>query len=87
MVNDFFGGRLLRGEVFTAAGEQAGFHWWNVLDSGVELDLTLEQFKSGQRVVGRDVVERPRPFPKRRKDEYLVLRERVAERLGWYPAV
>ncbi|MFC4909104.1 YunG family protein [Actinomadura gamaensis] len=85
VVNDFFGGRLVRGEVRTAEGESAGFHWWNLLDSGLELDLTRDQFRDGQTVVGRELVERPRPFPKYRKAEYLVLRGRVAERLGWYP--
>jgi hypothetical protein len=60
-------------------------HWWNLLDSGVELDLTHEQFLDGQKVVRQEVVERPRPYPRFRKDEYVLLRDRVAERLGWYP--
>lgn len=85
VVNDFFGGRLVRGEVFTAGGEPVCFHWWNRLDNGLELDLTLEQFLEGQTVVQRQVIDRPRPYPRYRKDEYKLLRDRIAEHLGWYP--
>jgi hypothetical protein len=72
------------GEVRIGA-EQRGYHWWNRLPSGVELDLTREQFRCGQLVVGgRAVVRPPGPLP-RRWDEYLVLRARVGERLGELP--
>ena len=46
VVNDIFGGYLMVGEVHLD-GEQHGFHWWNRLSSGVELDLTREQFRLG----------------------------------------
>ncbi|RFU43384.1 hypothetical protein DZF91_01460 [Actinomadura logoneensis] len=85
VVHDFFGGRLVRGEVFTAGGEPVCMHWWNLLDSGVELDLTLDQFRDGQRVVRRETVERPLPYPRFRKDEYILLRDRMATHLGHYP--
>jgi hypothetical protein len=81
IVNDIFGGDLMVGEVHLD-GDQHGFHWWNRLPSGVELDLTHEQFQRGQTVTATRVVERPPgPLP-RRWDEYLLLRKRVIEHLG-----
>jgi hypothetical protein len=84
IVHDLLGGDLMLGEVYLN-GDQHGFHWWNRLPSGVELDLTLEQFQQGQSVTAARVVERPPgPLP-RRWDEYLLLRERVVEHLGHLP--
>lgn len=84
IVNDLFGGELMVGEVHLD-GEQHGFHWWNRLPSGVELDLTHEQFRDGQQVTEAQVVVRPPgPLP-RRWEEYLLLRERVTEHLGRLP--
>ncbi|MGW5098661.1 YunG family protein [Streptomyces nodosus] len=84
IVNDLFGGDLVVGEVH-CDGEQQGFHWWNRLPSGVELDLTYEQFTRGQTVSAGRVVERPPgPLP-RRWEEYLLLRERVTKYLGRFP--
>jgi len=83
VVNDIFGGDLMVGEVH-CGGEQHGFHWWNRLPSGVELDLTREQFRDGQTVTAARVVERP-PGPLRRWEEYLLLRERVIKHLGRRP--
>lgn len=85
IVNDVFGGDLMVGEVYLPDGAQRGFHWWNRLPSGVELDLTREQFQDGQTVAAARVVERPPgPLP-RRWEEYLLLRERVTEHLGRLP--
>lgn len=84
IVNDIFGGDLVVGEVHLN-NEQRGFHWWNRLPSGVELDLTHEQFQDGQSVTAARVVPRPPgPLP-RRREEYLLLRERVVEHLGHLP--
>ncbi|MGW9030780.1 YunG family protein [Streptomyces sp. NPDC055722] len=84
IVNDVFGGDLMVGEVHLE-GTQHGFHWWNRLPSGVELDLTREQFQRGQTITAVRVVERPPgPLP-RRWEEYLLLRERVIEHLGSLP--
>nr|WP_265863521.1 hypothetical protein [Streptomyces sp. SKN60] len=84
IVNDLFGGDLVVGEVHLD-GEQHGYHWWNRLPNGVELDLTREQFLRGELVGAARVVERPPgPLP-RRWDEYLLLRTRVAARLGELP--
>lgn len=84
VVHDIFGGDLVVGEVHHA-GAPVGFHWWNRLASGVELDLTREQFRLGQSVGAARVVRRPPgPLP-RRWAEYELLRARVAARLGPLP--
>ncbi|MFD7227127.1 hypothetical protein [Streptomyces sp. NPDC059881] len=84
IVNDIFGGDLMVGEVHLD-GEQHGFHCWNRLPSGIELDLTREQFQHGQTITAaRSVTRPPGPLP-RRREEYLLLRERVAKHLGHLP--
>ena len=83
IVSDVFGGDLMLGEV-RLDGVQHGHHWWNRLPSGVELDLTYEQFQRGQIVTAGRVVQRP-PGPLRRWDAYLLLRDRVTEHLGHLP--
>ena len=83
IVNDIFGGDLMAGEVHFE-GDQHGFHMWTRLPSGIEIDLTREQFQLGQTVTEGRVVERP-PGPLRRWDEYLLLRKRVIEHLGHLP--
>jgi hypothetical protein len=84
LVHDLFGGDLMVGEV-RLDGEQHGFHWWNALPSGIQLDVTGEQFLRGQRVTGARAVTRPPgPLP-HRWAEYLLLRDRVARHLGPLP--
>ncbi|MEU9197846.1 YunG family protein [Streptomyces hundungensis] len=84
IVHDIFGGDLVVGEVHLG-GEQHGFHWWNRLPSGLELDLPREQFRRGQSVTAARVVPRPPGPVPRRWGEYLLLRERVVEHLGPLP--
>ncbi|NUU25753.1 MAG: hypothetical protein HOV68_30245 [Streptomycetaceae bacterium] len=81
VVHDIFGGELLLGKV-ELDGVPMGFHWWNRLPSGLELDLTEEQFRLGQRLVGGDVVVRPTGPLRRRAEEYHLLRRRVEAVLG-----
>ncbi|MBT2367009.1 alpha/beta hydrolase [Streptomyces sp. ISL-10] len=85
VVHDVLGGDLAVGEVRLGA-EQRGYHWWNVLPSGVEIDLTREQFRVGEVVTGRRIVPRPVGRPLRRAEEYGLLRGRVEARLGTLPA-
>lgn len=85
VVHDFFGGELLVGEVYLD-GEQHGHHWWNRLPSGIEIDLTHEQFRRGQVVSGNRAVQRPVGRPPRRGDEYELLRDRVWRALCRTPA-
>jgi len=84
IVNDVFGGDLVVGEVHLA-GEQHGYHWWNRLSSGSEIDMTREQFRLGQTITAARVVERPEGRLPRRWDEYLLLRDRLASHLGPLP--
>lgn len=84
LINDLLGGDLVVGDVHLD-GEQHGYHWWNRLPSGVELDLTREQFRLGQVVTGSRIVKRPPGMPPRRSEEYQRLRDRVAARLGHLP--
>ncbi|WP_078910672.1 alpha/beta fold hydrolase [Streptomyces sp. NRRL S-87] len=82
LVQDVFGGDLMAGKVFLG-GEQQGFHMWNRLPGGVELDLTRDQFRRGQEVSpGWALRERPPGRLPRRWDEYQLLRRRVIGRLG-----
>ncbi|MGW5788083.1 YunG family protein [Streptomyces sp. NPDC003757] len=83
IVHDIFGGELIVGEVHHEQ-DHHGFHWWNRLPSGAEIDLTREQFQRGETVTEARAVERP-PGPLRRWDEYLLLRKRVVEHLGQLP--
>ncbi|MEE4545171.1 hypothetical protein V2S66_24780 [Streptomyces sp. V4-01] len=85
VVHDLFGGSLVVGEVHHD-GERAGHHWWNRLASGIELDLTREQFRLGQTVSTPRAVERPPGRVRHRQAECEVLRARVRERLGLPPA-
>jgi hypothetical protein len=84
VVHDIFGGDLVMGEVFVGA-EQQGYHWWNRLASGVDLDLTREQFRRGQTVVGARVRRRPPGRLPRRHEEYERFRHRVEGHLGPLP--
>ncbi|MFJ5558224.1 hypothetical protein ACIQCD_12555 [Streptomyces sp. NPDC093250] len=86
VVNDLFGGELVVGEVHLD-GTQRGYHWWNRLPSGIELDLTREQFRHGQTFTAPRTVERPPgPLP-RRWPEYLLLRTRLTPHLGPLPPI
>jgi hypothetical protein len=84
VVHDLLGGDLMLGDVRRGA-ERHGYHWWNRLASGVEIDLTRSQFVDGQEVVAARPVARPASPPQRRLKEYRLLRERVAARLGPLP--
>ncbi|RBM22067.1 hypothetical protein [Streptomyces sp. PT12] len=84
VVHDIFGGDLVVGEV-SLDGERAGYHWWNRLASGIDIDLTRDQFRLGQVITGARVVVRPPGPPRRRRAEYRLLRERVAASLGPLP--
>ncbi|MFI2618287.1 hypothetical protein [Streptomyces sp. NPDC018584] len=79
VVNDLLGGELILGEVHVA-GERTGYHWWNRLASGVEVDLTRGQFLPGETVTEGVAVVRP-PEIRHCREEYELLRTRVSSRL------
>ena len=59
VIQDLIGGDLILGEVHRE-GEKVDNHYWIRFGSGIDLDLTREQFRDGQLVVGGEVVHRPR---------------------------
>ena len=80
VLQDLLGGDLILGKVFEG-GVQTGYHYWNRLPDGREIDLTAEQFRPGEVVVGREVPQRPPGPPRRCREQYELLRRRVL-----YPA-
>ncbi|WP_380668758.1 YunG family protein [Saccharopolyspora griseoalba] len=79
VLNDLFGGVLVRGDV-RRGGEWADYHWWNRFGDGLELDLTREQFAADEHVGPGELV--PRPTGGTRLDvQYELLRARVRGQL------
>lgn len=81
-VQDLLGGELLLAEVWGADGSWLGYHWWNRLPGGPELDLTRDQFGPGEVVQLPRAVERPPGRPRRCAAQYDRLRARVLAALG-----
>jgi hypothetical protein len=82
VVNDYFGGELLSADVFRG-GEPVDAHMWNRLPSGLEIDLTREQFRDGETIGPPRVRDRPTADPTEDPlyARYELLRERVRRRL------
>ena len=89
VVNDLIGGELAAADVFLD-GRRIMAHMWNRLPSGIEVDLTREQFTKGE-VLGParftqrppdSVLADPAHHRYHRYQQYLVLAERVRMRLG-----
>ncbi|KAA1031889.1 hypothetical protein FVA95_08105 [Pseudonocardia sp. EV170527-09] len=80
VLHDLFGGDLLLAEVWHADGTLQGYHWWNRLPGGAEVDLTRDQFGPGE-VHPPRVVVRPEGPPRRCRAQYELLRRRVLDRL------
>ncbi len=77
VVNDLLGGELIRAEVHIN-GERVDFHWWNRMPSGLEIDLTREQFRPEEILTGAVAITRPPDTAiKRMRAEYELLRGRV----------
>ena len=81
VVQDLFGGDLVLGEVHVD-GRKVENHYWNRFGRGLDVDLTREQFRPEQVVVGGEVVIRPPDAPRRCREEYELLRDRVLARLS-----
>jgi len=86
VVHDLLGGDVLAADVFLD-GVRVEAHMWNRLPSGLEVDLTREQFRSGQVLGEPSVRTRPATFdpahPRyHRYEQYLVLSARVRAGLG-----
>lgn len=82
VLQDLFGGELLLAEVWCPDGRLQGYHWWNRLPGGAEIDLTDDQFAPGETVQPPRVVVRPPGPPRRCRVQYELLRRRVLTRIG-----
>ena len=83
VVQDLFEGDLLLADVRTADGTRAGVHFWNRLANGSELDLTREQFRSGEEVGEPHPVSRPVDVTRGRlPGQYHLLASRVSRLLS-----
>jgi hypothetical protein len=82
VVHDYLGGELLSADVIRA-GERVDGHMWNRLPSGLEIDLTREQFHAGEMIGVPRVRDRPAPDPEQDPlyARYELLRDRVRVRL------
>ena len=91
VVHDLLGGELLGADVYLD-GDRVEGHMWNRLPTGIDVDLTREQFTRGQ-VVGEPVARKrtaaigdPSHPRYHRYEQYLVLSARVRDRLGLEPS-
>ena len=89
VVNDLLGGELAAADVFLD-GQRIMAHMWNRLSSGIEVDLTREQFRQGevlgearfmQRLPDSVLADPAHPRYHRFRD-YQVLAARVRAQLG-----
>jgi len=82
VLHDLLGGELVVAEVHAADGAPRGYHWWNRLPGGQEVDLTREQFTEGEVMGAPRVLARPAGSMKRGEEQYLTLRARVLAALA-----
>jgi hypothetical protein len=87
VVHDLLGGEVLGADVYLDGARIEG-HMWNRLASGVDVDLTRDQFRRGE-VIGEPTVGQRTPaiadpaHPRyHRYEAYLVLSDRVRAGLG-----
>lgn len=81
VVQDVLGGDLILAEVHVD-GAKIGHHYWNRLPDGSDPDLTADQFRLEEKVVGGKVVVRPPDAPRRHREQYELLRDRVLDALA-----
>jgi hypothetical protein len=81
VLHDIFGGELLIAEVHHLDGTLQGYHYWNRLPDGEEVDLTRMQFTDDEVVETPRTLIRPTGQPRRCVEQYILLRDRVLEAL------
>ena len=81
-LHELLGGDLLEAEVLFPDGSRQGFHYWNRLPGGVDVDLTAEQFSSDEVIQEPKVVQQPPGPPLRGAEQYETFRARVRSALG-----
>jgi len=72
------------GEVYVGQTKVSN-HYWNRLPDGSEVDFTADQFHPDEAVVGSQVRQRPPDAPRRCREQYELLRQRVFEALTQGP--
>jgi hypothetical protein len=85
VLQDWLGGELMMCDMVHADGSPQSVHYWNRFAGGIEVDLTWEQFRDGERIVAGS--EHSVGHPERRDDDriieqYRTLSARVAEALA-----
>jgi hypothetical protein len=63
-------------------GRVEGVHYWNVTPGGIEVDLTRDQFTSGESLNNQRQVAAGRNSSSAGEQPFQVLKERVATALG-----
>lgn len=81
VLNDLLGGKLILAEVHWPDGTLQGYHYWNLLPDGTEVDLTIEQFASDEQIQLGSLVERPPGPVGRCQEQYATLLGRVLSML------
>ncbi|WP_019872604.1 YunG family protein [Salinispora oceanensis] len=82
VAQELLGGELVLGEVHVE-GVKTGYHWWNRLPDGTDVDLTIGQFHPGEIVTGGAIRRRPPGPPLGRcRGQYELLRHRVLSTLA-----
>lgn len=84
VVQDILGGDLVHAEVHVD-GAQVGHHYWNRLPDGSDVDLTSDQFRPEEEIVGATVIARPPGAPRYQREQYELLRRRVFDALEATP--
>ena len=81
LLHDLIGGSLVLGEVRGRDGSPRGWHYWNRLPGGIDVDLTRGQFSDDEILAPGVVVDRPgEPFVPG-GEHYALMRRRLLEEL------
>jgi hypothetical protein len=76
ITQELLGGDLILGEVFVGE-RQVGYHYWNRLPDGREVDFTADQFYPYEIITGGEEQIRRPGAPTRCRDRYDLLKLRV----------
>lgn len=88
VLNDLLGGQLALAVVLWPDGSRQGYHYWNVLPDGREVDLTREQFAGEQVILTKPTIaSRPAGPPTRCQNQYAALQNAVFMRLARYKPI
>jgi hypothetical protein len=83
VIQDLLGGDLMVADV-EYEGRVEGVHYWNMTPGGVELDLTRDQFTSGESLINQRQVKAERNSSSEGEQPFQLLKNRVTNALGSY---